>query len=70
MALLQHFPLTCPMEVSSYPSSAPHYPDLLDIDVSVLCGANIASEVAKGGFSEATIGTPTTWCLTLATTKS
>merc|ERR1711879_225297 len=29
---------------------------LLDIDVSVLCGANIASEVAKGGFSEATIG--------------
>jgi len=30
--------------------------DLLDIDVSVLCGANIASEVAKGGFSEATIG--------------
>jgi hypothetical protein len=44
-------------EVSSCSSSAPHNPGLLDIDVSVLCGANIASEVAKGGFSEATIGT-------------
>jgi glycerol-3-phosphate dehydrogenase (NAD+) len=30
--------------------------DLLGIDVSVLCGANIANEVARGGFSEATIG--------------
>lgn len=30
--------------------------ELLGIDVSVLCGANIANEVAKGEFSEATIG--------------
>jgi len=30
--------------------------DLLGIDVSVLCGANIANEVARGGFNEATIG--------------
>jgi glycerol-3-phosphate dehydrogenase (NAD+) len=30
--------------------------ELLGVDVSVLCGANIANEVAKGEFSEATIG--------------
>ncbi|ELR14869.1 glycerol-3-phosphate dehydrogenase protein, putative [Acanthamoeba castellanii str. Neff] len=35
---------------------APPSTQLLGIDVSVLCGANIANEVAKGEFSEATIG--------------
>ena len=31
--------------------------DLLGIDVSVLCGANIAKDVAWDHFSETTIGT-------------
>lgn len=35
--------------------------NLLGIDVSVLCGANIAKDVAWGHFSETTIGTELLW---------